>query len=152
MAQLQGRQETLLLEVCCEINLEIGFSASIDTWENVHLLRRNFGASWMGSLLCLIKDIDRRVIIQTDNLAVVQALSNIELEESCITLFRRLHKTMRSERQWQIRYVPREHNIVANRPAKLNLKWKLSLQVFNVDLKEILEVLQQDKLSGLTTG
>ncbi|MBA0759028.1 hypothetical protein Gotri_021968, partial [Gossypium trilobum] len=36
----------------------------------------------MGSLLCLIKDIDKRVIIQTDNLDVVQALSNIELEES----------------------------------------------------------------------
>ncbi|KAH1045572.1 hypothetical protein J1N35_036356 [Gossypium stocksii] len=58
MAQLQEIGETLLLELYCGINLKIGFWDLIGTWANVHLLRLNYGTSWMGSLLCLIKDID----------------------------------------------------------------------------------------------
>ncbi|MBA0637960.1 hypothetical protein Godav_029214 [Gossypium davidsonii] len=50
----------LLLEVCCGINLEIGFWDLISTWVNVCLLRLKYGVSRMGSSYCLIKDIDEQ--------------------------------------------------------------------------------------------
>ncbi|MBA0850449.1 hypothetical protein Goshw_029881, partial [Gossypium schwendimanii] len=90
----------------------------------------------------------RRAKIQTNNLDAVQALTNIGLEDSGITLLKRLHRIMRFQGQWQIEYLPREHNIVADRLAKLSLTWKSSLQVFDVALNEILEVLQHDKVCG----
>lgn len=54
---------------------------------------------------------------------------------------------MRTKEQWQIRYVPREHNIVVDRLAKPNLKWKSSLQVFDMTPTEVLEFLKQNGTS-----
>ncbi|MBA0837894.1 hypothetical protein Goarm_010008 [Gossypium armourianum] len=79
---------------------------------------------------------------------LLETLNDIELEDSSITLIRRLRRIMRIEGQWQIRYMPREHIIVVGRLAKLSLTLKLSLQVFDVASIVILEVLQQDKASG----
>ncbi|MBA0737271.1 hypothetical protein Gogos_010741 [Gossypium gossypioides] len=84
-------------------------------------------------------------MIQTDNLDVIKALTDIELEDSGITLLRRLHRIMRTEEQWQIRYVSREHNTVVDWLAKLSLTRKSSLQVFDVAPIEIIEVLQRDE-------
>ncbi|MBA0596704.1 hypothetical protein Gorai_013513, partial [Gossypium raimondii] len=81
----------------------------------------------------------KRATIQTDNPDEVQALFDILLEDSGITVFRRVQQIMRSEGRWRIRYVPREHNIIVDRLAKLSLTWKSSLQVFDVAPKEILE-------------
>ncbi|MBA0838106.1 hypothetical protein Goarm_010202 [Gossypium armourianum] len=69
----------------------------------------------------------KRATIQTDNPDEVQALFDILLEDSGITVFRRVQRIMRSEGRWRIRYVPREHNIIVDRLAKLCLTWKSSL-------------------------
>ncbi|MBA0691775.1 hypothetical protein Goari_009386, partial [Gossypium aridum] len=54
---------------------------------------------------------------------------------------------MRSEGQWQVRYVPRERNLIADVLAKLCRAWKSSLLIFDVPPNEVLGVLQQDKAS-----
>lgn len=52
---------------------------------------------------------------------------------------------MRIVRQWWIRYVPKERNLIVDCLAKLSLEWKTSLQIFEYALKKILRFLQQDK-------
>lgn len=52
---------------------------------------------------------------------------------------------MRTERQWCIRYVPKELNQYIDCLAKLSLAGKARLQIFFDDLNEVLEFLQQDK-------
>ncbi|KAA3472323.1 reverse transcriptase [Gossypium australe] len=79
-----------------------------------------------GILLLLNKGF-RRIIVQTDSLEAVQTLSDLDLEESGITVLRRIQRIMKSEGQWRILHVPREQNLVADRLAKLSLNWKSTL-------------------------
>ncbi|KAH1040733.1 hypothetical protein J1N35_042476 [Gossypium stocksii] len=77
--------------------------------------------SILDGFLLLLNKRFKRVIIQTDSLEVVQALIDLGMESSSIIVFRRTQRTMKSKRQWRILHIPREHNLVANRLAKLSL-------------------------------
>ncbi|MBA0656158.1 hypothetical protein Goklo_008542 [Gossypium klotzschianum] len=55
-----------------------------------------------------IMGFNRQAIIQTDNLEVIQALTDLGLEDPWITVFRRTQRIMRVEGQWRISYMPRE--------------------------------------------
>ncbi|MBA0684344.1 hypothetical protein Goari_025936 [Gossypium aridum] len=83
----------------------------------------------------------RRVIILTDNLEIVQILSDLDLEDSGITVLRNTECIMRAEGMWKIKHIPRNQNLVAARLAKLSMNWKSSLQVFNEAPKEIIDLL-----------
>ncbi|MBA0788140.1 hypothetical protein Gotri_000191 [Gossypium trilobum] len=74
-----------------------------------------------------IQSLFRRIIIHTDNLEVVQALTDLGLEDSGITVLRRTQRIIKSEGQWKINHIPREQNLVADRLAKLSLNWKSTL-------------------------
>ncbi|MBA0730871.1 hypothetical protein Golax_025608 [Gossypium laxum] len=93
-----------------------------------------------GLLLLLDKGYERAIIL-IDNLEVIQALSDLGLENPCITVLKRTQCMMRAEGQWKIRYMSKEHNLATDRLAKLSLVWKSSLQVFEETPKEILELL-----------
>ncbi|MFQ6633562.1 hypothetical protein Gotur_011658, partial [Gossypium turneri] len=73
----------------------------------------------------------RRAIILTDNVEVVQILTNLNLEDSRITVLRRTQRIMGAEGTWKVKHIPRNRNLVVDRLAKLNLSWKSSLQVLN---------------------
>ncbi|KAA3487249.1 LINE-1 reverse transcriptase isogeny [Gossypium australe] len=66
----------------------------------------------------------KRTIIQTDNLEVVQTLTDLGLEDPGITVFRRTQRIMKFEGQWRINHIPREQKVVADRLAKFSLNWK----------------------------
>ncbi|MBA0780645.1 hypothetical protein Gotri_004723, partial [Gossypium trilobum] len=89
-----------------------------------------------------------RIIIMTENLEVAQILSDMDLEDSGITMLRRTHRILQSEGEWRIKHIPRNQNLVADRLAKLNLSWKSSLQVIDEAPKDILDLLQVDKTNG----
>ncbi|MBA0751544.1 hypothetical protein Gogos_000461, partial [Gossypium gossypioides] len=79
-----------------------------------------------GILLLLDKGY-RRAIILSNNLEVIQVLSDFGLENPGITVLKRTQRFMRDEGQWKIRHMSREFNLVADRLAKLSLTWKSSL-------------------------
>ncbi|KAK5839204.1 hypothetical protein PVK06_007976 [Gossypium arboreum] len=83
-----------------------------------------------------------------ERLQVVQTLSNLDLEDSGITVLQRPERIMRAEGVWKIIHIPRTQNLVADHLAKLSLNWKSSLQVFNEAPKEIIDLLQEDKDNG----
>ncbi|KAK5785424.1 hypothetical protein PVK06_040008 [Gossypium arboreum] len=99
-----------------------------------------------GLLLLLDKGYERAIVL-IDNLEVIQALSDLGLQNPCITVLRRTHRMMRADGQWKIIHLLREHNLATNQLAKLSLMWKSS-EVFEETSKEILELLQKDKESG----
>ncbi|MBA0752798.1 hypothetical protein Gogos_001601, partial [Gossypium gossypioides] len=80
-------------------------------------------------------------IILTDNLEVTQILTDLDLEDSRITVLRRTQRIMMAEGMWNIKHIPRNQNLVADRLAKLSLSWKSSLQVLNEAPKEIIDFL-----------
>ncbi|MBA0629490.1 hypothetical protein Godav_024039 [Gossypium davidsonii] len=84
----------------------------------------------------------------TDNLEVAQILSDMDLEDLGITMIRRTHRILQSEEEWKIKHIPRNQNLVVDRLAKLSLSWKLSLQVIDEAPKNILDLLQVDKMNG----
>ncbi|MBA0638255.1 hypothetical protein Godav_025971, partial [Gossypium davidsonii] len=102
---------------------------------------------------CVARDQDgnwigyRRIIIMTDNLEVAQILTDMDLEDSGITVLRRTHCILQSERGWMIKHIPRNQNLVADRLAKLSFSWKSSLQVIDEAPKDILDLLQVDKMN-----
>ncbi|KAG8499648.1 hypothetical protein CXB51_006070 [Gossypium anomalum] len=100
-----------------------------------------------GILLLLNKGF-RRIIILTDNLEVAQNLSVLNLEDSGIAALRITQRILQSVGKWKIEHIPRNLNLVADRLAKLSLKWKSNLQIFVEAPKEILGLLQADKASG----
>ncbi|MBA0632265.1 hypothetical protein Godav_001046 [Gossypium davidsonii] len=81
----------------------------------------------LDGILILLNKGYRRTIIHTDNLEVVQALTDLGLEDLGITVLRRTQRIMKSEGQWKINHIPREQNSVADRLAKLSLNWKSTL-------------------------
>ncbi|KAK5811556.1 hypothetical protein PVK06_026900 [Gossypium arboreum] len=74
-------------------------------------------------ILILLNKGYKRVRIQTDNMEVVRALNMEENMEFGITLLRRVKRVLCSEGQWEVMYVPREYNLVADKPAKIGLSW-----------------------------
>ncbi|MBA0635447.1 hypothetical protein Godav_029182, partial [Gossypium davidsonii] len=84
----------------------------------------------------------KQIIIMTDNLEVAQILNDMNLEDSGITVLRRTLRIMHSEREWRIKHIPRNQNLVADRLAKLSLSWKSSLQVMDEAPRDILDLLQ----------
>ncbi|KAA3478688.1 LINE-1 reverse transcriptase isogeny [Gossypium australe] len=71
----------------------------------------------------MVRDRDgyKRVKIQTDNLEVVRALSMEDTVDFGITLLRRVKRLLHSECQCEIKHVPRECNLIADRLAKIYL-------------------------------
>lgn len=67
------------------------------------------------------------------------------MEDSGITVLRRVRQLIHTEVHWQLRYIPREHNSIADHLAKLRLTWKSSLQILDAIPERILELLQLDK-------
>ncbi|MBA0571874.1 hypothetical protein Golob_002243 [Gossypium lobatum] len=72
-----------------------------------------------------------RVVIHTDNLEVVQALQDNLLEDSGITILKRVQRIMSTEGRWLIRHIPRADNRVAVCLAKLSLEGRTCLQVYD---------------------
>ncbi|KAK5772033.1 hypothetical protein PVK06_048294 [Gossypium arboreum] len=95
-----------------------------------------------GILILLTKGY-KRVRIQTDNIEVVRALSMEETVDSGITLLRRVKRILRSEGQWEIMYVPREYNLVADKLANIGLSWQTSLQIFELPPDVVTMSIQQ---------
>ncbi|MBA0817274.1 hypothetical protein Gohar_001854, partial [Gossypium harknessii] len=87
--------------------------------------------SILNGFLILLNKGYRRAIILTDNLEVAQILTDLDLEDSGITMLRRTQRIMRAEGMWKIKHIPRIRNLVVDRLAKLSLSWKSSLQVLN---------------------
>ncbi|MBA0671525.1 hypothetical protein Goklo_028954, partial [Gossypium klotzschianum] len=63
----------------------------------------------------------KRITIMTDNLEVAQILSDMDLEDSGITVLRRTLRILHLEGEWRIKHIPRNQNLVADRLAKLSL-------------------------------
>ncbi|MBA0819410.1 hypothetical protein Gohar_003707, partial [Gossypium harknessii] len=55
-----------------------------------------------------------------------------ETVDSGITLLKRVKWFLRSEGQWEIKYVPRECNLIASQLAMISLSWQTSLHIFEV--------------------
>ncbi|KAA3482036.1 RNA-directed DNA polymerase (Reverse transcriptase) [Gossypium australe] len=102
----------------------------------------------MDGILILLNKGFRRITIASDNLEVVQNLLALNTEDSGIALLRRTKRIIQSAGEWNIKYVPRNRNMVADCLAKLSLNWKSNLQVFEEAPKEILDLLQVDKANG----
>ncbi|MBA0629566.1 hypothetical protein Godav_024105, partial [Gossypium davidsonii] len=93
----------------------------------------------LDKLLILLNKGYKRATIQIDNLEVVNALTVKGSEDSGTTLIRRIQRIMNFEGQWEIRYILRECNLIADRLAKLSLAWQSSLQIFVVPPNNVLK-------------
>lgn len=80
--------------------------------------------------------------IQTDNLEVVKALTENEMEDSIITVLRRVERLIHSKGNWWIRFVNIEKNLTVDRMAKLSRTWKSRLQNFVTPSKDVLGAFQ----------
>lgn len=80
---------------------------------------------------------------------MIGILCNNEMADSGIIVIKRIKQIIRIKGQWKIRFVLREYNLVANFLVKLSLTWRLRLQVLDVAPIEVLDLLQQNKISGV---
>ncbi|MBA0732595.1 hypothetical protein Gogos_016671, partial [Gossypium gossypioides] len=69
------------------------------------------GVSIIDGILILLNKGYRRAIILTDNLKVAQILSDLDLEDSEITVLRRTERIMRAEGMWKIKHIPRKSKL-----------------------------------------
>ncbi|KAH1120635.1 hypothetical protein J1N35_003795 [Gossypium stocksii] len=99
-------------------------------------------------ILILLNKGYRLILILNDNLEVVQTLSDLNLENSGISVFRKTQRIIKAEGVWKIKHIPRSLNLVTNSLAKLSLNWKSTLQVFNEPPKDTIDLLQDDKVNG----
>ncbi|KAH1030754.1 hypothetical protein J1N35_042928 [Gossypium stocksii] len=70
------------------------------------------------------------------------------MEDSGISVLRKIQRTMKAEGVWKIKHILRTRNSVADCLAKLSLTWKSSLQVFNEPSTDIIKLLQNDKANS----
>ncbi|KAH1106715.1 hypothetical protein J1N35_010483 [Gossypium stocksii] len=63
-----------------------------------------------------------------------------------ITMLRRVKQLLNSESQWEIKYVNRECNLIADHLAKLSFSWKSPLRLFEAPLDSVVTYIQQDKV------
>ncbi|KAA3453051.1 Retrovirus-related Pol polyprotein LINE-1 [Gossypium australe] len=102
----------------------------------------------MDGILILLNKGFRQITIASYNLEVVQNLSALNTGDFGIAVLRRTKRIIQSVGEWNIKYVPRNMNMVADCLAKLSLNWKSNLQVFTEAPKETLDLLQDDKANG----
>ncbi|MBA0872893.1 hypothetical protein Goshw_022800, partial [Gossypium schwendimanii] len=102
----------------------------------------------LDGILILLNKGYKQIIIMTDNLEFAQILNDMDMEDSGITGLRRTLRILYSEGEWRIKHIPRNQNLVADRLAKLSLSWKSSLQVIDKAPRDILDLLQEDKING----
>ncbi|KAH1098440.1 hypothetical protein J1N35_015361 [Gossypium stocksii] len=102
----------------------------------------------LDGILILLNKGYSRIMILNDNLEAVQTLSNLNMEDSGISILRRTQCIMKPEGVWKIKYIPRTHNLVVDSLAKLSLAWKSSLQILNEPPNELINLLQNDKADG----
>ncbi|MBA0745324.1 hypothetical protein Gogos_007902, partial [Gossypium gossypioides] len=81
----------------------------------------------LDGLLILFNKRYKQATIQTNNANVAKALTDKEMEDSGVTIPRRVQRIRRFEGQWKIRVVSRETNIIADCLGKICLAWKTSL-------------------------
>ncbi|MBA0591402.1 hypothetical protein Gorai_020080 [Gossypium raimondii] len=62
----------------------------------------------LDGIVILLNKGYRRTIIQTNNLEVAHALTNLGLEDPGITVLRKTQRIMKFEGQWRINHIPRE--------------------------------------------
>ncbi|KAK5829662.1 hypothetical protein PVK06_013455 [Gossypium arboreum] len=60
------------------------------------------------------------------------------------TVLRRVKRLLRSKGQWEIKYVPRECNLIADQLAKISLSWKSSLQLLKSPFDLVISAIEQD--------
>ncbi|KAH1097270.1 hypothetical protein J1N35_014191 [Gossypium stocksii] len=101
----------------------------------------------LDGILILLKKRYRRISIIADNLEVAQILMDTVLEDSGISMLQKTQRILQSEGEWRVKHIPRNHNLVTDHLAKLSLSWKSSLQVFDEAPKDILDLLQVDKMN-----
>lgn len=96
-----------------------------------------------GLLLMLNKGFTR-AFIRTDNLEVIQALLKEHDNDFGITVLRRVQRIMQSDGQWQIQYVPRENNLIADYLTNLGLAWNSEFQVLEASPSDVLGFIPKD--------
>ncbi|MBA0614885.1 hypothetical protein Godav_015116, partial [Gossypium davidsonii] len=101
------------------------------------------------SILEGLRHIQRRghdeVIIQFDSLEVVKAILESTSTEANSALIRRIQSILFQEKQWFLRYIPRDENQVANCLAKQALIGTDNLQVFDAPHLMIRTLMELDK-------
>ncbi|KAH1032976.1 hypothetical protein J1N35_045150 [Gossypium stocksii] len=85
----------------------------------------------------------KHIRIQMDKVA--NALSSDVTVDSGISVLRRVKRLLRTEGQWNIKYVNRECNLIANHLAKHSLSWKAPLQLLEAPPASIATSIQHDK-------
>ncbi|KAG8480532.1 hypothetical protein CXB51_024586 [Gossypium anomalum] len=99
----------------------------------------------LDGILILLSKGYKIVRIQTDNFEVVKELAMEVSMDSGITVLKRVKRLLRSEGQWEIKYVTRECNLIADHLAKFSLSWKSPLQPFEVPPDLVVSAIEQDK-------
>ncbi|KAH1072730.1 hypothetical protein J1N35_025058 [Gossypium stocksii] len=69
--------------------------------------------SILNGILILLNKGYRRATILSDNLEVAHALMDMNLEDSRITVLRRIQRIIKAEGIWRIKHIPRCQNLVA---------------------------------------
>ncbi|KAK5771280.1 hypothetical protein PVK06_047470 [Gossypium arboreum] len=85
------------------------------------------------------------VIIQSDSLEVVKAIHENVSKNSSSALLRRIHRILSQERQWILRYTPREENKSADYLSKLAFEREEDFHLIESPPDEILVYLEADK-------
>ncbi|KAG8486120.1 hypothetical protein CXB51_019453 [Gossypium anomalum] len=99
----------------------------------------------LDGILILLSKGYKKVRVQSDNLEVVKALSMDISVDSGITVLRRIKRLLRSNGQWEFKYITRECNLITDQLAKISLSWKSPLQLFEVPPDLVVSAIQQDK-------
>ncbi|KAH1106609.1 hypothetical protein J1N35_010377 [Gossypium stocksii] len=86
----------------------------------------------------------RNVWIQTDNLEMVKVLSSNVASDSGIVVLRRVKRILSTEGLWEIKYVNRDRNLIADQLAKLNLSRKSPFQILDAPPDSVVSLLQRD--------
>ncbi|MBA0846441.1 hypothetical protein Goshw_002177 [Gossypium schwendimanii] len=92
----------------------------------------------MDSLILLERQGFNKVLINTNNLEVVNALRDRQLVDSSSILLRRINQILKTIDQWSVGYIPRETNQVVVYIIKMTFNKTFAIQVFE-DAHEQLE-------------
>ncbi|MBA0869057.1 hypothetical protein Goshw_022642 [Gossypium schwendimanii] len=84
--------------------------------------------------MTLIQRGHKKVLIHINNLEMVKTLQDIHLIELTSALVRRIHMILQIIKQWEIEYITKERNQVADQLAKMALERNSTMQVFEESL------------------
>ncbi|KAH1047387.1 hypothetical protein J1N35_038171 [Gossypium stocksii] len=126
----------------------INFKSKI--FSKIHL---SDSISRLAQIVSIMQGVDSEVLgsnfgrnIHSDNIEVVKDLSMEDTVDSSTTLFRRVKRLLCSEGQWEINYVNRECNLIADQLAKFSLSWKSPLQIFETPPELVVKLIEQDNV------